>query len=135
MLLVNLAPFFILFEMVQLVVVERYIGIKQIRSGEHPMENKETPPDWLITLWIVGIIAFWVYMVALLFNPWGNLQGFIMLTASIAGGLLRRALGFKWALVIMTIVSAIRMGLLANMLISVYVFSGLSFTTRDLFFR
>lgn len=121
--------------MLQLIVVERYIGIKQIRSGEHPLERKATLPGWLITLWIVWIVVYWAYMAALLFSEWGNLQGLIMLVVSIIGGLLRRALGLKWALVIMTVVSSIRMGLMANMLIGVYIFSGFSFSAGNLFSR
>lgn len=118
MLLIYLSPIFILYEMFQLVVAERYIGIKQIRSGVHPMDSETSAPEWLAAGWLIGMFSYWLYMFVLIFNPWGGMQGFVMLFISLLGIALRRTMGLKWALVIMTIEGAIRMGLLANLLIS-----------------
>ncbi len=124
MVLFLLAPLFILFELFQLVLAERYIGVKQIRKGEHPLDAGAMLPDWLALTWITGIILTWFYMVALLWSPLGSYQGLGMLLISLLGLVLRRSLGLKYALVVMTVEGAVRMGLLANMLISHFLFEG-----------
>jgi len=118
MTLIFFAPIFILFEVIQLIVAERFIGVKQIKSEMHPLESGINAPDWLAALWLASISLYLLYMFALMLNPWGGMQGFIMLFVSLVGVALRRTMGVKWALVIMTIEGAVRMGLLANLLIS-----------------
>jgi len=124
MFLVLLAPFFMVFDIVQLLVAERYIGVKQIRAGMHPLEMDRKPPDWAVFLWIAGLVALWLYMIALLFDPRGGLHGGIMLLVSVGGFALRRIMGIKWALVLMTIETAIRLGMLANLMMVVFLFGG-----------
>ncbi len=119
MFIVMLAPVFILFELVQLVLVERYIGIRQIRSGTHPLESERRPPEWVSALWLAFRLALWVYLAALMFSPWGGLQGMIMLTVTVLAMGLRRMAGLRWALVIMTLEGAIRMGMMVNLVVSV----------------
>lgn len=131
MILIYIAPLFIIFEMVQLVVAERYIGIKQIRAGKHPLESVSKGLSWLAAVWLLSLFFYWAYMLALVLNPLGSLQGLIMIAISLAGVGLRRTLGMKWALVIMTIEGAVRMGLLTNLLLSV-VFYGSRFSNWSL---
>ena len=124
MILIYLAPVFILFELIQLLMAERYIGIKQIRTGTHPLESPRRPPEWVSALWLAGRVLTWLYLILLVFDPRGGLQGFIMLMVTAIAAGLRRSLGMKWALVIMTVEGAVRMGLLANLLMTVFLFDG-----------
>lgn len=122
--LAYIAPLFIAFDVFQLVAAERFIGIKQIRSGEHPLEAGKAGPVWLAVFWLFGALALWTYMFLLVFSARGALQGFIMLVASLLGYALRRSLGLKFALVILTFEAAIRMGLLVNFMISAFFWLG-----------
>ncbi len=122
--LAYIAPLFIAFDIFQLVAAERYIGIKQIRAGVHPLEAGKSGPVWLALFWLAGAFAMWAYMAAMVFSARGALQGFIMLVASLLGYALRRSMGLKYALVILTFEAAIRMGLLVNFMISVFFWLG-----------
>ncbi|GHC02533.1 hypothetical protein [Cerasicoccus arenae] len=124
MLLIYLVPFIMLIDIAQLLVAERFIGMKQIRSGQHPLESDRRPPNWAIAIWITGLCILWLYMILLVFDPRGALQGGLMFFVSLSGFALRRMAGLKWALVLMTIETAIRLGLLANMLMVVFFFDG-----------
>lgn len=124
MLLIHLAPLFIIFDFAQLILAERFIGVKQIRDGRHPLDSGWDKPAWLAALWLLGTAALWFYMVALIFTPWGGIHGFIMLAISVLGLVLRRALGLRFALVVLTVEGAARMGLLVNLLISVHLWGG-----------
>lgn len=124
MLLIYLAPVFICFELFQLLVAERYIGVKRIREGVHPLDAKQRLPEWMAAMWVIGRILTWLYLILLVFDPRAGLQGFIMIVVTILATGLRRALGLKWALVIMTIEGSIRMGMLANILMTVFLFDG-----------
>jgi len=119
-----LPPFFILFEMAQLVVAERYIGVKQIRGGIHPLEQHPRGPRLLPELWLGCLIVYWFYMVALLFVPGVTFQAFILVFVTLLGTSLRRSFGMRWALVVMTFEGAIRMGLLINILVNVFLHGG-----------
>ncbi|WOO42184.1 hypothetical protein [Rubellicoccus peritrichatus] len=124
MFLALIAPVFIIFDLVQLVIAERYIGIKQIRDGLHPLESGKVGPAWMAVIWVGGAFAYKVYMLILVFSPQGALQGFIMLLATLAGFAFRRTLGLKYALVILTLEASVRMGLLVNFMISVFLWEG-----------
>lgn len=113
-----------LIDIAQLLVAERFIGMKQIRSGEHPLDTARRPPTWAILLWLAAIGLLWLYIVLLAFDPRGGLQGGLMLLVSFAGFALRRVAGLKWALVLMTIETAVRLGLLANLVMVVFFFGG-----------
>lgn len=124
MVLALIAPVFILFDMVQLIVAERFIGVKQIREGMHPLESGKVGPTWMAVIWVVGTFAYKIYMLVLVFSPQGGLQGFIMLFATLAGFALRRSMGLKYALVILTLEASVRMGLLVNFMVSVFFWEG-----------
>lgn len=124
MVLALLTPVIILLEMLHLFLAEKFIGIKQIKAGRHPLETHPVGPRHLAPAWILLIIALWVYMVLLVADPVTRLQGAIMLGTSIAGVVMRRSLGLKWALVILTVEGAVRIGLLVNVFVSVFFFEG-----------
>ncbi|MDD2763043.1 MAG: hypothetical protein PHE83_03590 [Opitutaceae bacterium] len=112
-LLFLLAPLFLAFELWQLVIAERYVGIKQIERGTDPRElglGEITAAFWSLTL-----LAYWVWMVLMLFQPWGQLQVLMLLGVSGLGFMVRRGCGLKWVLVTLTFEGAIRIGMLLSL--------------------
>jgi hypothetical protein len=109
-LLVFLAPFWIIFDAGQLIAAERFLGVKQIELGTDP--RSRGPGELAAFFWSSGIIAYWVWMISLLFLRTGMEQVFAMLTASAAGYFVRRNCGLKWILVVLTFEGAIRIGML-----------------------
>ena len=109
-----LAPVFFAFELWQLYVGERYLGIKQIRINADP---RELPmPKWMAPLWAGGLIAYSLWMATLLLQPLGRAQGAVLLVITFLGYLLRSATSLKWTLVILTFEGAIRIGMLLSLL-------------------
>jgi hypothetical protein len=108
-----LAPLFLAFELWQLVVAERYMGIRQIRAQADPRElpMKES----LAAFWSVGLIAYSVWMVTLLLHPLGRAQGVILLLTTAVGYSLRSTCGLKWVLVVLTFEGSIRVGMLISL--------------------
>ena len=107
------APFFVIFEIWQLVLSERYLGMKQIARGADPRAlglREVTAFSWS-TL----IIGYWIWMLMLLFTPFGRTYGGGLLLVWMIGFSLRRGARFKWVLVILTFEGAIRVGLLLSM--------------------
>ncbi|WP_309396495.1 hypothetical protein [Cerasicoccus maritimus] len=113
-----------LIDIAQLLAAERFIGVKAIRAGIHPLDAEHQPASGLMLLWLLGLGIMWLYMALLVIDPRGGLQGALMLMVSVGGFVLRRVAGLKWALVLMTIETAIRLGLLANMLMVIFFFGG-----------
>jgi len=108
-----LAPLFLVFEFWQLVLSERYLGIKQIARGANPRTlglNEVTAFFWSVLL-----IAYWLWMLVLLAVPFGRVHGLSLLTVSTLGYSLRRGAALKWILVILTFEGAIRLGLLFSL--------------------
>lgn len=124
MLLIYLAPLIMLIDIAQLLAAERFIGVKAIRAGVHPLDSERRLSSGVTMLWLIGLAVLWLYMALLVIDPRGGLQGALMLMVSVGGFALRRVAGLKWALVLMTIETAIRLGLLANMLMVVFFFGG-----------
>ncbi|MEM9226548.1 MAG: hypothetical protein AAGA45_01135 [Verrucomicrobiota bacterium] len=122
--LIYLAPLFIGFELVQLLAAERFIGIKQVRTGIHPLERSQRLPEWMSAIWLLGRLATWAFMIALLFDVQSAIQGFIMISVTLVAIVMRRSLGLKWALVIMTVEGAIRIGLMVNLIMTIFFFDG-----------
>ncbi|MBI5771787.1 MAG: hypothetical protein HZA93_28710 [Verrucomicrobia bacterium] len=112
-LLVLLAPLFLVFEVWQLVLSERYLGIKQIARGADPraLGLGETTAFF----WSSTIILYWVWMLLLLALPIGRVVGLALLVISVAGYLLRRGCPLKWVLVILTFEGAFRIGMLLSL--------------------
>jgi hypothetical protein len=110
LLLLLLAPVFMAFEVGQLVLCERYLGIKQIARGADPRElglGEAAAFSWTATLF-----AYWLWMLFLLALPYSRLDGVALLIVTTLGFSLRRGAPLKWILVILTFEGAIRIGLL-----------------------
>ena len=111
--LILFAPLFLAFEVWQLVLSERYLGIKQIARGADPRSlglGELTAFGWSITL-----IAYWLWMLLLLTQSLGRVHAISLLTISMLGFSLRRGSPLKWVLVILTFEGAIRVGLLFSL--------------------
>jgi hypothetical protein len=112
-LLFAFAPAFFAFEIWQLVIAERYLGLKQISRGIDPRElglGELTAAFWSLTL-----MSYWTWMALMLFQPPGRFQVLMLLIVSGLGFVLRRGCGLKWALVILTFEGSIRIGMLLSL--------------------
>ncbi len=109
-----LAPLFLVFELWQLVVSERYMGLKQIRVNADP---RELPmPRWMAATWAGGLIVYFTWMTTLLLHPVGRAQGVVLLVVTLGGRALRSTCGLKWVLVVLTFEGSIRVGMLISLL-------------------
>lgn len=111
--LILFAPLFLIFEVWQLVLSERYLGIKQIARGADPRSlglGEVTAFFWSSTL-----LLYWLWMMMLLFPPFGRVHGLSLLMITMIGFSLRRGSSLKWVLVILTFEGAIRIGLLLSL--------------------
>jgi hypothetical protein len=107
------APLFLFFEVGQLLLGERYLGVKQIARNADPraLGLSETTAFF----WSIGILSYWAWMLALLAAPLGRVHALSLLFVAFSGFFLRRSCGLKWVLVILTFEGAIRMGLLFSL--------------------
>ena len=105
-----LAPVFLIFEIWQLVIGERYLGIKQIARGVDPRELPLGPVTAFC--WSAGLIVYWLWMLSLLALPFGRVFGLSLLGVFAIGFGLRRNCRLQRVLVILTVEGAIRIGLL-----------------------
>lgn len=112
-LLLYLAPLCLFFEVWQLVIAERLLGIKQIERGVDPRDRG--PGELLSFIWGGGIVLYWVWMILMLIPKDGRIQIVCMLIVSLAGYSLRRNSGLKWILVILTIEGAVRIGMIISL--------------------
>ena len=113
MLLFLLAPLFALLEVVQLVLCERYLGIKQTSRGADPRTlglGEGAAFAWTATL---TAYALWILLLAAL--PEGRVHGLALIGVWSVGFLLRRGAPLKWVLVILTFEGAVRIGLLVSL--------------------
>ena len=111
--LILLAPIFLIFELGQLVICERYVGIKQIERRGDP--RAVGPSEWVSFLWTAILTTYWLWMALLLFERTNRVHGLFLLLISIAGYLIRRACALKWVLVVLTFEGAVRVGLLFSL--------------------
>jgi len=111
---VLLTPLFFAFELWQLYVGERYLGIKQIRVAADPRELPMA--NWMAALWAGGLVVYGLWMGSLLLHPVGRPQGAVLLAVTFLGYLLRSTTSLKWTLVILTFEGAIRIGMLLSLL-------------------
>lgn len=116
--LLYLVPVCLLFEVWQLIIAERHIGIKHIESGIDPRDH--APGELLSFIWGSGIVLYWIWMILMLIPDQGRAQIVAMLVISLGGYSLRRNSGLKWVLVILTIEGAIRMGMLVSLVAGVW---------------
>jgi hypothetical protein len=113
-----LAPLFFAFEIWQLVLSERYMGIKQIKVNADPRELPMA--GWVAAVWAGGLLLYLGWMFALLLHPVGRAQGFVLLAVTGLGYALRSASGLKWVLVILTFEGSIRIGMLISLFASTW---------------
>jgi hypothetical protein len=110
LMLVLVAPLFLVFEIWQLVLSERYLGIKQISRGTDPRNLGLS--EITACLWSLTLIGYWLWMVMMLFVPFGRASALGLLIVTTIGFSMRRGAPLKWVLVILTFEGAIRVGLL-----------------------
>jgi hypothetical protein len=112
-----LAPLFLLFELWQLFLSERYMGIKQIRVNADP---RELPmPRWVAVSWTGGLLFYLPWMCTLLFHPVGRAQGMVLIAVTIAGYAIRSSCGLKWVLVVLTFEGSVRVGMLLSLILTI----------------
>lgn len=113
-----LAPFFLLFELGQLVVSERYLGKDQIKLGTDP--RPLGPSERVAAGWIILLMFYWTWMGAMLNTPFARAQVAVLLAVTFLGYAIRRNCGLKWILVALTIEGAIRIGMLFFMCAAIW---------------
>jgi hypothetical protein len=107
------APLFVIFELWQLVLCERYLGMKQIARGADPRTLGLS--EITAFFWSTLLIVYWFWMLLLLFAPYGRTHGGALLLVWMIGFSLRRGARFKWVLVILTFEGAIRIPILLSL--------------------
>jgi hypothetical protein len=113
-----LAPLFLIFELWQLFVSERYMGIKQIRVNADPRELPMA--GWMAATWAGGLLVYFLWMLSLLLHPIGRAQGVVLLVVTGVGYALRSTSGLKWVLVVLTFEGSIRIGMLLSLFIATW---------------
>jgi hypothetical protein len=111
--LILLAPLFLVFEVAQLVLSERYLGIKQIARRADPRTLGLS--EVTAFFWSTAIFTYWLWMVILLTTPLGRAHGLGLMIVSAIGFSLRRGNRMKWTLVILTFEGAVRVGFLISL--------------------
>ena len=111
--LILITPLFLIFEVWQLVLSERYLGIKQIARGADP--RTLGLGELRAFAWCATIIVYWIWMLLLLATPLGRVHGLSLLGVTAVGFSLRRGSPLKWVLVILTFEGAVRVGLLLSL--------------------
>lgn len=116
--LLLLAPVFLVFELLQLVLGERYLGIRQIAADADP---RELPmPGLLAFTWTAAIVGYALWMLVVLALPLGRVHAMGLLLVTCGGYILRRQCPLPWVLVALTVEGAIRIGLLVSLSVSVW---------------
>jgi hypothetical protein len=108
-----LAPVFLIFEVWQLFISERYLGIKQIARGADP--RALGLGELTAFIWSASIFTYWTWMLLIIFAPTGRVHGIALFAISMLGFVIRRGAPLKWVLVILTLEGAIRVGLLFSL--------------------
>lgn len=113
-----LAPLFLALEVWQLILSERYLGVKQIRINADP----RTLPmaGWVAALWSGGLVAYYSWMFTLLLHPVGRAQGVVLIAVTALGYALRTTCGLKWVLVVLTFEGSVRIGMLVSLFASTW---------------
>ena len=111
--LLYLAPIFLAFEVWQLVMSERYLGIKQIaRQGDPRLLGMHEVTAFC---WSASIVIYVLWMASLFTLPFTRVHGLGLMAILAIGYQLRRNTTLKWILVILTFEGAIRVGLLISL--------------------
>ncbi len=105
-----LAPVFLAFEVWQLAMCERYVGIKHIARGGDPREMG--PSEWVACLWSSTLVVYGVWTILLLSSPGIRVYALGMVIVTAVAYPVRRNCGLKLILIVLTFEGAIRIGLL-----------------------
>jgi hypothetical protein len=105
------APIFLIFEIWQLIMSERYVGIKQIARGGDPREMGPSEP--VACLWSSCIILYGLWMIALVATPNVRVYGLSLMATTAVGYSIRRNCSLKRILVVLTFEGAIRVSILS----------------------
>ena len=113
LLLLFAAPVFLFFELWQLVVCERHLGIKRLQSA---IEPRELPVgERRAFLWTGTLFLYWLWMGLVLGGSFGRAQALCLVLTSLGGFTLRRNVQLKWILVVLTFEGAVRIGMLISL--------------------
>jgi hypothetical protein len=110
----TLVPVFLVFEVLQLVYAERYLGLKQIQSGIDPRQLG--PGEGIAALWSFGILAELIWLVLMLQDDASRVHAACLLLVTLCGFCARSNCGLRWVLVVLTVEGALRMGLMVSLL-------------------
>jgi len=113
-LLAFIAPLFLVFEGWQLILGERYLGVKQIARGGDPRELGPSEP--VAALWSIMIGLYTLWVLAMAVTGFARAQIMCLLAVTLIGFSLRRNCGLRFVLVVLTIESAIRIGMLVSLM-------------------
>ena len=113
-----IAPVFIAFEIWQLVICERYLGIKQIARGGDPRQMG--PSEAVSFIWTACIMGYAAWVLILLTNPPARLHALCLIGATGLGYAIRRNSGLKRILIVLTFEGAIRINILFTLSVSVW---------------
>lgn len=105
-----LAPVFLLFEVWQLAIGERYVGLKQIARGTDPRDMG--PGEALAFFWSAALVAYGAWALALLGSPQYRAGALCLVATTAAGYTIRRNCGLRRILIVMTIEGGVRIGFL-----------------------
>jgi hypothetical protein len=104
-------PIFLIFELWQLIMSERYVGLKHIARGSDPREMGPSEP--VACLWSSSLILYGLWMVALVATPSLRIYGLSLMAATAVGYTIRRNCSLKMILVVLTFEGAIRVAILS----------------------
>lgn len=107
------APVFFAFEIWQLVIAERYLGLKHIARGTDPRELGLG--EFTAAAWSLVLLGYWAWMTLMLFQPLGRFQFLMLIAVSGIGFGIRRGCGHKWVLVVLTFEGSVRIGMLLSL--------------------
>ena len=111
--LLTLVPVFFAFELCQLVLCERYLGVKQMASGRDPRSLPLS--ERLAFAWTLALFLYWIWIGLLLGSSNGRMQALALFLISLLGFALRRNAPLRWVLVILTFEGALRIGMLVSL--------------------
>ena len=109
-----ITPLLLVFEVWQLVISERYLGIRQIEHDADPRALRLS--EFTAFCWSLGILLSWAWAVAMLFQRVGQIQALCMVAITVVGYSMRRNCSIKWVLVILTFEGALRVGMLMSLI-------------------
>lgn len=113
-----LAPLFMVFELTQLVMSERLLGVKQIKRGTDP--RTAGPQETVAAGWTICLMFYWLWLGMMLVPGFGRVYVGVILATTLIGYAFRRNAQLKWILVILTFEGAVRLGMLLALSVRIW---------------